>query len=293
MHEVENFSELPTAPPAPGFLCCGFLPSMARANRQQLMNSTKDHLPARGTGAAEVRREDGIATTGIGFLSDVELLFLNAVWPYSASSTLILKTPNINNSTSTQMQMYYTHRYTSMYIFSCRGNMIFMLYKMNEENRKPRILGYRPNHTALKSAVRWKKNTQQKKPLHFLPRKVSKFSNLFTTDVYPQETKIWAGWDRTGIRHQKPLLPELGNNTISVSTEADLVLQNSSPKLLYLLLISNESVNTSVGYYSSRLILFIFLFSELISLPQHLLTAPTETWFKSIQRTQMYSNFFL
>lgn len=141
MHEVGNFSELPTAPPAPGLLWRGFLPSLARANRQQLMNSIKDHLPARSTGAAAVRREDGIARTGIGFLSNVELLLPNAVLLYSASSTLILKTHNINNSTSTQIQMYYTHRYTSMYIFSCRGNMIFMLYKMNKENRKPRILG--------------------------------------------------------------------------------------------------------------------------------------------------------
>lgn len=62
-------------------------------------------------------------------------------------------------------------------------------------------------------------NHTTKKPLRFLPRKVSKFSNLFTTDVYPQETKIWAGWDWTGIQHQKPLLPELGNNTVSVCRE--------------------------------------------------------------------------
>lgn len=171
---------------------------------------------------AEDRREDGIATTGISFLSNVELLFRNTVLLYSASTTLILKTHNINKSASTQMQRDYTHRYTSTYIFSCRGNMIFTLYKMNKEKRKPRILGYCPNHTALKSAVCWKKKqqtTQQKTPLCFLPRKVSKFSNLFTTDVYPQETKIWAGWDWTGIQHQKPLLPELGNNTLSVCTE--------------------------------------------------------------------------
>lgn len=106
----------------------------------------------------------------------------------------------------------------SMYVFSCRRNMVFMLCKMNKEKRKPRILGYCPNHTALKSVVRWKKPHTTKKPLRFLPRKVSKFSNLFTTDVYPQETEFRAGGDWTGIQHQKPLLPELGNNIWSVCT---------------------------------------------------------------------------
>lgn len=50
--------------------------------------------------------------------------------------------------------------------------------------------------------------------------------------------------------------------------EADLVLQNFFHKLLYLLLISNESVNTSVDYYSSRPMLsYFFILRTHLSFP--------------------------
>lgn len=128
-------------------------------------------LPVCGTGMAEVRGMDRTATTRICFLSIAELLFCNTALLYSASNTwswklIILTIPHPHKCRCT------IHTDTKgMYIFSCRGNMVFMLYKMNKEKRKPRIPGYCPNHTALKSAVHWKKPTQQKNPT--LPSKKS------------------------------------------------------------------------------------------------------------------------
>ena len=75
-------------------------------------------------------------------------------------------------------------------------------------------------------------------------------------------------------------------------TEADLVLQNFFPKLLYLLLISNESANTSVGYYSSRPIFYFFILRTHLSSPT---PAHCSLW-NTVQKyssTQKYSNFFL
>lgn len=216
--------ELPTAPPVPGFLCCGFPPSLAHAKQQLLKNYIKNHLSAHGTGTAEVRCEDGIATTGIGFLSSIKLLFPNAVLLYSASRTLILKTHNINNSTSTQMQMYYTHRYTSMYVFSCRGNMIFMFYKMNKENRKPRILGYHPNHTALKSAVHWKKTHNKKATYTSFQEKYLSFPICLR--LMSTHKRLKSGLDEN-IQYKKYILKKiktpspfkLRNNTLSVCAQ--------------------------------------------------------------------------
>lgn len=95
--------------------------------------------------------------------------------------------------------------------------------------------------------------------------------------------RLKSGLDENGQAYNIKNLSFLNWGTIPY-TEADLVLQKFFPKLLYLLLISNESANTSVSYYSPRPMLFIFLFSELISLfPQHLLTAPSEIQFRNIQ----------
>lgn len=57
-------AELATAPPAPGVLCCGFAPSPAHAKQQLSKNYIKNHVPAGGTGTAEVRCDDGIVTMG-------------------------------------------------------------------------------------------------------------------------------------------------------------------------------------------------------------------------------------
>ena len=294
MHQAGNFSELPTAHAAPGFFCRGFLPSLAYAKQWPLMNSVKDplvspwHWCSRGNPTRMGLLQQGAVPFPMLSSSSV-MPFCCIQHPVPRSWKLIILTiPHPHKCRciihiDTQVCMYFP---VEEIWYLC-----FIRWTRRIENQE--------FWAVTQTTQLWKQWCVEKKyttklPLCFLPRKVSKFSKLFTTDVYPQETKIWAGWAWTGIQHQKPLLPEPGNNTVSVCTQGQTwCCRTFSPKLLYLLLISSESLNTSAGYYSSRPVLFIFLFSELIS--RFLTPAHCSLW-NTVQKyssTQKYSNFFL
>lgn len=155
--------ELPRAPPAPGFPCHGFLPSVACANWEQLMSSIKEICQSV---ALEWQKWD--ARTGLPQQGLVSFPLLSS---FSVTLPCFIQHPIPGSWKLITLTIPHPHKCTcsthtdttSMCIFSCRGNMVFMLYKMNKEKRKPRILGYCPNHTALKSAVHWKKNPHNTK----------------------------------------------------------------------------------------------------------------------------------
>lgn len=163
------------------------------------------------------------------------------------------------------MQMYYTRRYMSMYIFSCRG-YIFMLFKMNKENRKPRILGYCPNHTALKLVVRWK----EKKHTHTHTQKTVSFQEKclgfpMCLRLMSTHKRLKSGLDESGLAYNIKNLSFLNQGTIPcVSVHRDgFVVEELFPQT-----VVSASNFQWISEHVCALLLFqsTILFTELICL---------------------------
>lgn len=163
MYKVKNYSPVAKSSTSTWLSLPWLLTSVACASWEQLMNSMKEICQPMALEWQEWEARTGLPQQGfVSFplLSSFSVTLLCFILhPIPASwKVLILTIPHPHKCRCT------IHTGTkSMYIFSCRGNMVFMLYKMNKEKRKPRILGYCPNHTALKSAVHWKKTPHNKK----------------------------------------------------------------------------------------------------------------------------------